>query len=110
MGKRGIKGKHIRAGVLRLQAQTPGLFTCDMCRLLNGIRHITFCSNKSCYANPRKRARGGIVKSPCEYSLQLLRYHLSKLVNEGFLFKVKEFRDDNYQARGYDLYTCYYPK
>lgn len=107
----GIKGNHIRASVLGFLGYCPGMTTCDMCRKINGVdsKNITFCNRFSCYANSRKRARFTVKKCECNYSLQLLRYHLKKLVAEGLLSCEREHRTDNYQNRGYDLYTCYYP-
>lgn len=107
----GAKGKRIRASVLDFLGSCPGMTTCDLCRKLNGVdpQDITYCNLFSCYANSRKRAAGRVSKCQCGYSLQLLRYHLKKLVTEGLLFFEKELRTDHLQNRGYDLYTCYYP-
>lgn len=104
----GAKKEIIRAWIKHTIAYCPGQFTCDMCRQLNGITEITYCNDKSCYANSRKRARGGIQKCSCKFSLQLVAYHLKKMVSQGLLTFTKEKRTDNYQSRGWDLYTCYY--
>lgn len=106
----GAKGQIIRAELLNNLCSCPGQTTCDLCRQLNGVdpKDITFCNRFSCYANARKRSKFEIKKCSCPYSLQLIMYHLVKLISQGLLSAIKELRTDNYQNRGYDLYTCYY--
>lgn len=129
----GWKAGDIKKWVMGTLAFMPGQTTCDICRQLNGgakmfmkLREnnpsnivsslrvkalpIEFCKWKSCYANARKRAKPHHVsKCNCTYSLQLVAYHLKTMVKKGMLTVQREFRTDNFQNRGYDFYTCYYP-
>jgi hypothetical protein len=108
--------------------QEPGIWTCKLCRQINGIPEdeggIIYCGLCSDYANPRKRERAerydqptlpGMdapyqTHPPCRrVPLRKLRYLLEVLQDTCDLIVGKaEQIPDSRQARGWDWGTRYY--
>lgn len=113
-------------------ANNPGIWTCKLCRLLNGIPEtkagIAWCGLCLHFANVNKRARAEALAAiptlpgmtpPYQIHpactcipLKKLQYLLRYLAEETDLIRLEPGTKvpDMMQARGYDLATACYPK
>jgi hypothetical protein len=113
-----------------VQANPGKFWISQLCRAMHGLpenfKSITWCGLCQEYANPRKRERsnnlprqtlpsleetGGAFQlhPPCsKRGLTWLRKLVYRLADRGKVKKIREFRPDICQARGYDLMSVLY--
>ncbi len=116
--------------IAAVQANPGKFWIAQLCRAMHGLpenfKSITWCGLCQEYANPRKRERsnnlprqtlpgleetGGAFRlhPPCsKRGLTWLRKVVYRLVDRGWVKKIREFRPDMRQARGYDLMSVLY--
>jgi hypothetical protein len=100
-------------GHIALEGEAP--HTCRLCRSVNEIVYKYYCYDKSCYANPRKKAKAErglmVIRRAvlCARKLSTIRSSLRKMIKAGLLIKVREKRPDGRNFRGWDWMKVYYP-
>lgn len=102
--------KTLEKRIIEVVTLRKGIAVSQICRNINE-RGLSYCNQKSCYANKGKRERQFIPDPICRFSQKEIRIEINELEEEGKLKTKRERKTDSWQARGWDwMRGVYLPK